>query len=78
MIRLERKEEEQSSNHMEVDKNTVSGQELKMELVSSGRFFIGDAVQIIDDMVKAGRLDRISFDTYRRSMKYDDKVNWPV
>jgi hypothetical protein len=72
---LEREEEERSSNHYEVDKNTVSGQELKMELVSSGRFFIGDAVQIIDDMVKAGRLDRISFDTYRRSMKYNDKVN---
>jgi hypothetical protein len=63
----------------EVDKNTVSGQELKLELVSSGKFFIGDAVQIIEDMVKAGKLEEVSFDTYRRSRNKgsnnNDKVN---
>jgi hypothetical protein len=35
-------------------------------LVSSGRFYVGDATQIIDDMVKAGSLEMVSFHSYRR------------
>jgi hypothetical protein len=77
--KLEEEEEEQqqkSSNHdatttttttmMEIDKNTVSGTELKKRLVSSNKFSVADAVLIIEEMVEAGKLEKVSFDTYRR------------
>jgi hypothetical protein len=51
---------------MQIDKNTISGTELKKRLVSSNKFSVGDAVLIIEEMVKAGRLEKVSFDTYRR------------
>jgi hypothetical protein len=35
-------------------------------LMSSGKFYVGDATQIIDDMVKAGSLEMVSFETYKR------------
>jgi hypothetical protein len=51
---------------MEIDKITVSGQELKNCLISSGKFFAGDAFQIIEDMLKKGKLEKVAFDTYKR------------
>jgi hypothetical protein len=45
---------------------TVSGQELKSRLVSSNKFFVGDAVLIIERMIRTGKLCIIGFDTYQR------------
>jgi MoxR-like ATPase len=45
---------------------TVSGQELKARLISSNKFFVGDAVLIIERMVRTGKLAGVAFDTYRR------------
>ena len=61
-------EEEQrnGSNHMEIDKTTVSGQELKQRLVSSGRFYTSDAHMMIVEMVSKGELEQVSYDTYAR------------
>ena len=45
---------------------TVNHRLLHEALVSSGKFFTGDAVLIIEDMVKAGNLEVVSFETYKR------------
>ena len=60
---------------MEVDRNTVSGEELKKRLVSSNKFFAGDAFQIIEDMVKEGKIEKVAFDTYRRRQNITDDSN---
>jgi DNA replicative helicase MCM subunit Mcm2 (Cdc46/Mcm family) len=52
--------EEQSSD------NTVNGSELKADLVSSNRFFVGDATQIVEFMVNTGQIEQITYDVYRR------------
>ena len=44
---------------------TVKGQDLHDSLVCSGRFYTSDAYWIIQDMVRAGRLETVGFDTYR-------------
>jgi hypothetical protein len=55
---------------MEVDKYTVSGQELKSRLVASGQFFVDQATAIIEHMVNATKqLEKVSFDTYRKLEK---------
>jgi DNA-binding transcriptional regulator GbsR (MarR family) len=62
-------EQQQCSNSpliMEIDKITVSGQELKNRLMSTNKFFTGDAFQIIEDMLKKGKLEKVAFDTYIR------------
>jgi len=66
--------EQQSCNSglkSEVDRNnsTVSGKEIKNRLVSSNAFFAGDAFQIIEDMAKKGKLEKVAFDTYKRKEK---------
>ena len=53
-------------NHMEVDKSTVSGQELKQRLVSSGIFYTSDAHMMVVDMVSKGELKEVAYDTYVR------------
>ena len=45
---------------------TVNGKELKARLVSSNKFFVGDAILIIERMVHTGKLCNVAFDTYRR------------
>ena len=45
---LEREQCTHFSLTTEIDKNAISGQELKNSLVSSNKFSIGDAVQIIE------------------------------
>ena len=61
-------EEEQKGlrKYMEIDKTTVSGQELKQRLVSSGMFYPSDAVLIIAEMVTKGELKEVVYDTYAR------------
>jgi hypothetical protein len=64
--------QQQSSNSglkTEVDNNnsnTISGQELKSRLISSGKFFAGDAFQMLENMLKKGKLEKVAFDTYTR------------
>ena len=45
---------------------TVAHNELHEALVSSGKFYAGDATQIVEDMVKSGSLETVSFGTYKR------------
>ena len=63
---LEKLEQEDPFNHMSVDKNTICHKKLHQALVSSGHFYQGDATQIIKNMVNAGSLKVVSFETYRR------------
>jgi hypothetical protein len=72
---LEQEQYSHLSSTMEVDKKTIGGQELKNHLVSSKKFFIGDAVRIIEDMVTTDKLEKVSFDTYRRIKKDSGKGN---
>jgi hypothetical protein len=65
---LERLEREDPSNHMSVDKDTVNHNKLHEALLASGKFYGGEATQIIEDMVNAGRLEVVSFHTYRRKV----------
>ena len=51
---------------MIVDKATVSGQKLQEKLVTTGEFTQSDAAIMIDDMLKADFMDKVSWDTYRR------------
>lgn len=48
------------------ENKTVSGQELKARLISSNKFYVGDAVLITERMVRTGQLCIIRFDTYQR------------
>lgn len=43
----------------------VSGQQLKAQLVSSGKFVAGEAYQAIQDAHKAEVIDKVDFDAYR-------------
>jgi hypothetical protein len=52
---------------------TVKHKELHEALLSSGKFYQGDATQIIDDMVNAGRLEPVSFHLYRRILQNHGK-----
>ncbi len=57
-------------DHMEVDKTTVGGWELKQRLVSSGKFHTSDAAMMLEEMVSKGELKEVTVDTYvRRSNK---------
>jgi hypothetical protein len=53
--------------------NTVIHNELYEALLSSGKFYQGDATQIIEDMVKAGRLELVSFHLYRKILQNHEK-----
>jgi hypothetical protein len=63
---LLREEELSNDNYSDVDKNTISGKKLEKRLMSTGKFYNGDAVKMIKTMVSAGRLEEIMLDTYRR------------
>lgn len=51
------------------DKCTINGTKLQETLVSTGKFDIGEANQMIADKVKAGKLKIVMDDTYRRVSK---------
>src|SRR5690348_8048292 len=44
----------------------VNGHKLKARLVSSNKFFVGDAVLLIERMERTGRIKSISFDEYQK------------
>jgi hypothetical protein len=52
---------------MQVDKNTVSRKKLHSALMVSGHYSEGQANQIIDDMIKAGKLEEVMIGTLRRA-----------
>ena len=45
---------------------TVKHTELQVRLVCSGRFHTSDSHWIIQDMIRAGRIETVGFDTYRK------------
>ena len=66
---LEKYELKDASNHMQVDKNTVSRRKLHAALMAAGHFSEGQANQIIDEMIKAGKLEEVIIGTLRRANK---------
>jgi len=64
---LEKHELEDSANHMQADKNTVSRKKLHSALVASGHFSAGEATQTIEDLIKSGKLEEVMIDTLRRT-----------
>ena len=54
------------SSGMSMDKTTVSGQQLQAKLVTTNEFTQDNAAIMIDDMVKEGFMDKVSWGTYRR------------
>jgi predicted transcriptional regulator len=58
-----------------IDKSTVGGEELRQRLLDSNLFSQSDAAIIIQDMVKAGYLEEVSFDTYVKKKQWSRKSN---
>jgi hypothetical protein len=58
--------EEATSNYTDVDKSTVSGKKLEERLISTGKFYNGDAARMIKEMVNTGKLKEVMLDTYCR------------
>lgn len=50
----------------EIDRDTVSGEVLRLQLVKTGTFQYNDAAMLVERMHKLGAIDRVSYDTYRR------------
>ena len=48
------------------DKKTVNGHKLKARLVSSNKFFVGNAVLVIERMERTAKIISVSFDEYQR------------
>jgi hypothetical protein len=65
-VPLEEQQEQDPNNQMQADKKTVGGAQLRERLVSSGHFSQDEAIEIISDMVKVGKLKEVMLDTYRR------------
>lgn len=64
--KLLEKEQSNPSNHMLVDKDTVSKADLISSLYDSGQFSITEANDSIAKVVESGELKEVSYDTYRR------------
>jgi hypothetical protein len=63
---LQQEEELSNDNYSDIDKTTISGKKLEERLISTGEFYNGDAIKMIKDMVKAGKLKEVMLDTYMR------------
>jgi hypothetical protein len=63
---LQQEEGLSNDNYSDVDKTTISGKKLEERLISTGEFYNGDAIRMIKDMVKAGKLKEVMLDTYMR------------
>src|SRR5215204_6355562 len=63
---LQQEEELSNDNYLDIDKTTISGKKLEERLISTGEFYNGDAIRMIKDMVKAGKLKEVMLDTYMR------------
>ena len=48
------------------DKKTVNGHKLKARLVSTNKFFVGDAVLVIERMERIGKIRSVGFDEYQK------------
>ena len=48
------------------DKKTVNGHKLKARLVSTNKFFVGDAVLIIEGMQRISKIISVGFDEYQK------------
>lgn len=59
-------EKEQEDLPMQTDRDTVSGEDLRQRLVKTGKFQQNDAEIIMEGMQKFGRIEKVSYDTYRR------------
>jgi hypothetical protein len=53
----------------ESDDKLVDHQVLKESLVSSGKFYVGDAHYCIENMVKSGKIIQVGFHKYKRNTK---------
>jgi hypothetical protein len=62
----ELEEEEAIYNNTDMDKHTISGKKLEERLISTGKFYNGDADRMIKEMMKAGKLKEVMMDTYIR------------
>jgi hypothetical protein len=62
-----------AENFMEIDKNTVNGDKLYDMLLSTGEFHNGDIDTMITQMLKAGRLEKVMLNTYRKSHPARDR-----
>jgi hypothetical protein len=60
------KEQKSPSNHMTIDKDTISGTALISCLYDSGEFSRTQANEFIAKAVQSGQLEEVSYDTYRR------------
>jgi len=54
---------------IDTDRNTVSGQALQQELLSTGKIFQSDAAMLIEEMCRTEFIEKVSFDTYKRRNK---------
>jgi hypothetical protein len=50
------------------DKKTVNGYKLKARLVSSNKFFVGDAILTIERMERTGKIRSVDFDEYQKRL----------
>ena len=48
------------------DKKTVNGHKLKARLVSTNKFFVGDAVLVIERMERTAKIKSVGFDEYQK------------
>jgi predicted transcriptional regulator len=60
---------EELENESSCSNKIVKGEKLKANLVSSNKFFVGDAAQIIRDMIKAEEIEEVQYDLYKRRKK---------
>jgi hypothetical protein len=64
------------------DKKTVNGHKLKARLVSTSKFFVGDAVLVIERMERTGKIRSVDFDESKAIVKIrgllecDDRGNF--
>jgi hypothetical protein len=63
---LEAEQPSSPGSTMSIDKNTVGGEDLRQRLLSNNLFHQSDAAMIIRQMVKAGYLEEVMLDTYRK------------
>jgi hypothetical protein len=68
-------EKEQESLLTEIDRDTISGEVLRQRLVDTGKFKQSDAVLIVEGMHKFGKIERVSYDTYRRKKEQNQDNN---
>jgi hypothetical protein len=64
--KLELEEQNEFSNFIQTDKNTISGKKLRDGLVATCEFHNGEAALMLENMVSAGKLKQVMLDTFAR------------